>query len=57
MVYPLMVLTYFLYCIVEGWLALNSPDQVMVWLYVPLNVWCMINAIAGWNLERSKDEF
>lgn len=48
LVYPLVIATYTLYAIVEGWLAMRDPEQVAVWLYVVLNIWCIAQALKGW---------
>ena len=45
--YRLMIATYMLYTLVEGWLAWRDPSQRFLWLYVILNVWCATRAYNG----------
>lgn len=48
-VFPLVILNYVLYMVVEGWLALRDPDQTLIWLYCVLNAWAIWCGVVGWR--------
>lgn len=50
--FKLQILIYSGYCIVESMLAMNSPDQKMIALFVLLDLWAIAAAIMG--LRRLK---
>ncbi len=53
--YVLQMIIYSGYCVVETLLALNSPDQKMLFLFVGLDIWAIIMAYLGLKRLRQLD--
>lgn len=53
-VYPISMVVYFLYAIVETTLALSNPEQISIMLFNLVNGWAFYNAFVGWR--RLKNE-
>lgn len=45
--YVLQMIIYSGYCVVETLLAMKSPDQKMLFLFVALDIWAIIMAYLG----------
>lgn len=52
-VYPLNIIIYSLYIIIETSLAFNSPEQIGIILFLFTNTWALVMAISGLKRLRS----
>lgn len=48
-VYPLSIVIYALYAVIETTLALTKPDQIGIMVFNIVNFWAIYNAIRGWK--------
>lgn len=55
-VYPVSIVVYIMYIIVETTLALNDPTQAGILLFNLVNTWALFNAVKGYLRERDKKE-
>lgn len=53
-VYPLSIIVYVLYIIIETILAFNSPDQMGIMIFNAVNIWGLAMSFRG--LMRLKSE-
>ncbi len=47
--YPLSIIAYSIYIVIETVLAFNHPEQISILLFDVVNLWALLMAIKGWK--------
>ena len=57
LVYPISMVVFLLYFVVETVLALTNPDQIGILIFNTVNMWAFYNAYVGWRrLKKEQKE-